>query len=92
MLVLSRKPGQSIVIGENIVVTVLEVRGDQVRLGIEAPRELPVNREEIYALIRAENAAAARASTDVLEGLEELLGGTLAGRPDKSPGETGQEE
>lgn len=92
MLVLARKPGQSIVIGENIVVTVLEVRGDQVRLGIEAPRELPVNREEIHALIRAENAAAARADADALEGLEELLGGTVAARPDKPPGETGQKE
>ncbi|HHW39814.1 MAG TPA: carbon storage regulator CsrA [Syntrophomonadaceae bacterium] len=92
MLVLSRKPGQSIVIGENIVVTVLEARGDQVRLGIEAPRELPVHREEIYALIRAENAAAARAGTDAPEGLEELLGGTVAGRPDRPPGEPGQKE
>lgn len=73
MLVLSRKQGQSIVIGDEIVVTVLEVRGDQVRLGIEAPRELPVNRREIYDLIRAENIAAAQASPDLLQDLDTLI-------------------
>lgn len=60
MLVLSRKPNQSIVISSDIVVTVIEVKGDQVRLGIKAPREVTVHREEVAAEIRAANRAAAR--------------------------------
>ena len=58
MLVLARKVGQSIVISDNIELLVIEVRGDQVRLGIEAPREIPVHRKELLEQIRAENAKA----------------------------------
>lgn len=55
MLVLSRKKNESIVIDERIVITVVEVRGDKVRLGIEAPRDIPIHRSEVYeALRRAE--------------------------------------
>jgi carbon storage regulator len=57
MLVLSRKRDERIVIGDNIVITVVDVRGDKVRLGIEAPPEVPVHRQEILdALKRAEAA------------------------------------
>ncbi len=59
MLVLTRKVNQSIVIGEGIEVVVLEVRGEQVRLGIKAPRDVSVHRKEIYDQILAENEAAA---------------------------------
>ena len=52
MLVLSRKQNESIIINDNIVVTVVEVRGDKVRLGIEAPKEVPVHRREVYDAIR----------------------------------------
>ncbi len=52
MLVLSRKKDESIVICDDIVVTVVEVRGDKVRLGIEAPREVPVHRREVYDKIK----------------------------------------
>lgn len=52
MLVLSRKTGESIVIRDNIVVMVIDVRGDKVRLGIEAPRDVPVHRREIYDAIK----------------------------------------
>ncbi len=52
MLVLSRKKNESIVINDNIVITVVEVRGDKVRLGIEAPREIPVHRSEVYDAIQ----------------------------------------
>ncbi len=48
MLVLSRKLNQSVIINDNIVVTVLRVQGDSVRLGIEAPGEIPVHRQEVY--------------------------------------------
>ncbi|MDH3678844.1 MAG: carbon storage regulator CsrA [Acidimicrobiia bacterium] len=60
MLVLSRKPNQSIVISSDIVVTVIEVKGDQVRLGIKAPREVTIHREEVAAEIRAANREAAQ--------------------------------
>ncbi|MCR4414133.1 MAG: carbon storage regulator CsrA [Thermoguttaceae bacterium] len=52
MLVLSRKQEESIVIGENIVVTVVEIRGDKVRLGITAPREVTVHRREVYDKVK----------------------------------------
>ena len=58
MLVLSRRQGESIVIGNHVTVTVLEVRGDQIRLGIEAPRSVSVHREEVYRRVLEENTAA----------------------------------
>jgi carbon storage regulator len=64
MLVLTRRPNQSIVIGRDVVITVLEVRGDQVRIGIKAPREVTVHREEVYAEIRRENQRAAAVRPD----------------------------
>lgn len=54
MLVLSRKKDESIVIHDNIVITVVEIRGDKVRLGIQAPREVPIHRSEIHAAIQNE--------------------------------------
>jgi carbon storage regulator len=60
MLVLSRQRDESIVIGDNIVVTVVDVRGDKVRLGIEAPREISVHRREVYDAIQRENQQAAQ--------------------------------
>jgi carbon storage regulator len=64
MLVLSRKSGESIVIGNDVVITILEVRGGQIRIGVDAPRNLAVHRAEIYEQVQAENRAAA-ASTDL---------------------------
>jgi len=55
MLVLSRQRDESIVIGENVVVTIVDIRGDKVRLGIEAPGEIPVHRREVYEAIQREN-------------------------------------
>ncbi|MEM1062579.1 MAG: carbon storage regulator CsrA [Planctomycetota bacterium] len=56
MLVLSRKRNESIVIGDDVVVRVIEVRGDKVRLGIEAPREISVHRKEIFDAIQESKA------------------------------------
>ena len=56
MLVLSRKRDERIVIGDNIVITVVEVRGDKVRLGIEAPSEVPVHRQEVLDAMRRNSA------------------------------------
>ena len=69
MLVLTRKVNQSIIIGDDIEIIVLEVRGEQIRLGIKAPREIIVHRKEIYEQILEENRAAAKIDPeDVPEG------------------------
>ncbi len=54
MLVLSRKKDEKIIIGDNITIMVIEIRGDKVRLGIEAPREVTVHRQEVYEAIQRE--------------------------------------
>lgn len=58
MLVLTRRANQSIIIGTDIIVTVLEIRGDQVRLGITAPRNVSVHREEVFVEIQRETSEA----------------------------------
>lgn len=55
MLVLSRQRDESIMIGDDIVITIVDIRGDKVRLGIEAPKEIPVHRQEVYEAIEREN-------------------------------------
>lgn len=52
MLVLSRKVNETIIINDNIVITVVDIRGDKVRLGIEAPKDVPVHRQEVYDAIK----------------------------------------
>lgn len=58
MLVLSRQRDESIIIGDDIIVTVVDIRGDKVRLGIQAPTEIPVHRQEVYEAIQRENSSA----------------------------------
>jgi carbon storage regulator len=65
VLVLTRKNKESITIGNDIRITVLEIRGSQVRIGIEAPRDTPVNRTEVYELILQENINASKAPSDL---------------------------
>jgi carbon storage regulator len=60
MLVLSRQRDQTIVIGDDIEITVVDIRGDKVRLGINAPSHVPVHRKEVYEAIKRENRAAAK--------------------------------
>jgi carbon storage regulator len=64
MLVLSRQRDESIMIGDNVVVTIVDVRGDRVRLGIEAPREVSVHRREVYEAIQRENQQATQIDLD----------------------------
>ncbi len=60
MLVLSRHRDESIMIGDDIVVTIVDIRGDKVRLGIDAPSDIPVHRQEVYDAIQRENRKAAQ--------------------------------
>ncbi len=60
MLVLTRKPGESIRIGDDISIVVIEIQRGQVKIAIDAPRDIPVHREEIYELVQDENVKAAR--------------------------------
>ena len=66
MLVLSRKINESIVINSDIVITVVEIRGDKIRLGIDAPRDVPVHRQEVYEAIHG--TAASPTATKVADG------------------------
>lgn len=59
MLVLTRKPGEAIQIGESVSLTILEIRGNQVKIGIEAPDDVTVYREELFRIVREQNTRAA---------------------------------
>lgn len=72
MLALSRKKGESLILNNNIEVTVLEIKGEQVKLGITAPKEVPVYRKEVYTQIRESNKASN--DTDGMAALKDLLG------------------
>ncbi|WLD92971.1 carbon storage regulator CsrA [Alkalihalobacillus sp. AL-G] len=69
MLVLTRKPNQSIQIGEDIEIMVLGIDGDQIKLGINAPKEIDIHRKEVYLSIQDENNNAASTSSDLLQKL-----------------------
>ena len=70
MLALSRKKGEALIINNNIEVTILEIKGDQVKIGISAPKEVPVYRKEVYVQIQEANKVAAEVDgLDALKGL-----------------------
>ncbi len=71
MLALTRKKGESLIVNNNVEITVLEVRGDQVKIGIKAPKDVSIYRKEIYEQIQKENEEAMNA--DGLEALKNLL-------------------
>lgn len=73
MLVLSRRTGESVVIGDDITVTVLEVRGDIVRIGIDAPRSVRVNRAELLEQLQESNQASASPAEDTVAALAQAL-------------------
>ena len=66
MLIITRRAGQKIMLGDDITVNVMEIVGNTVRLGVEAPKRLPVYREEIWAAVKEENQASASADADSL--------------------------
>ncbi|MCY9591692.1 carbon storage regulator [Paenibacillus chitinolyticus] len=74
MLILSRLKGEKIMIGQDIVLTVLDVAGDQVRIGIEAPKDIPIHREEIYKAIQTENQAAVKMDLNAASLLKAVKG------------------
>jgi carbon storage regulator len=73
MLVLTRRAGESVMIGDDVVITVLEARGDVIRLGIQAPRDVQVHREEVWRELQAVNREAASPTEDAVRALNELL-------------------
>ena len=79
MLVLSRQRDETIMIGDDIEVTVVDIRGDKVRLGINAPKEISVHRKEVYDAIRRENRAAAQVKPEDLSGLGKIGGAGAQG-------------
>ena len=74
MLILTRKSGESITIGDDVKITVVEVKGKQVRIGIDAPRSYMIHREEVYLSIQEENRRAAKESPISVAGLKNLFG------------------
>ena len=74
MLALARKVNQSIMIGNNVEITILEIKGDQIKIGINAPKSVPIYRKEIYVQIQEENKKAAGEEVDV-EALKTLING-----------------
>jgi len=91
MLILTRKPGESLYIGDEIKVTIVEIKGNQIRVGIEAPVNLRIYREEIYVQILEENVKAAESSGVPVEGLEGLSD-AWRGRKGDSEAPSGGEE
>ncbi|RYP85025.1 carbon storage regulator [Nocardioides guangzhouensis] len=73
MLVLSRRPGESVVLGDDITITVLEVRGDVVRVGIDAPRSLKVHRAELLVQLEESNRESASPSDDAVASIARAL-------------------
>ena len=74
MLILTRKSGESITIGDDVKITIVEVKGKQVRIGIDAPRCYMIHREEVYLSIQEENRRAAKESPLSVAGLKHLFG------------------
>lgn len=80
MLILARRPDESIMIGDEIEISVVEVKGDQVKLGVKAPRRIKVFRKEVYEAIQEENKAAA-ASTPDLKNLGDIFKASSGNKP-----------
>lgn len=86
MLVLSRQRDETIMIGDDIEITVVDIRGDKVRLGITAPNTVPVHRKEVYEAIQRENREASKVRMEDLSNLPQGPAGSPAGRTPMRPG------
>jgi carbon storage regulator len=73
MLILSRRLNECIMIGDDIEISVVDIKGDQIKIGIQAPRSIKIYRKEVYRAIQEENIAAARAEPAALPSLDSLL-------------------
>ena len=73
MLALSRKPGESVIIGNDIEVTILEVKGEQVKVGIKAPQSIAIYRKELFEQIQESNREASKISEDVMKNLNKIF-------------------
>ncbi len=85
MLILARRINESIMIGDQVEISVVDIKGDQVKLGINAPKQVKVYRREVYRSIQEENVAAAKAAPESLPALDGLLSGL--GEPPAKPTE-----
>ena len=81
MLVLSRRVGESVVVGDDVTITVLEVRGDVVRIGIDAPRSVAVHRAELLEQLETSNRDAASPSEDAVASLSKALSSRQGRKP-----------
>jgi len=90
MLVLSRQKDETIMIGDDVEITIVDIRGDKVRLGITAPPHIPVHRKEVYEAIQRENRAAARLRPDQLPRVESLAKRRKKPKPQDAEGPPGQ--
>lgn len=74
MLALSRKPGESVIIGNDIELTILEVKGEQVKVGIKAPQSVAIYRKELFEQIQESNREASKISEDAMKNLNKIFG------------------
>jgi len=91
MLILARRIGESIMVGDQVEISVVDIKGDQVKLGIKAPPQVKVYRREVYAAIQEENRVAASGAPERLPEIDELLRGQSRGTvpAHEEPGDTG---
>lgn len=73
MLALSRKPGESVIIGNDIEITILEVKGEQVKVGIKAPQSVAIYRKELFEQIQESNREASKISEDAMKNLNKIF-------------------
>ncbi|TKH06878.1 carbon storage regulator CsrA [Peribacillus simplex] len=73
MLVLTRKPNEAIMIGDDIEITILSVEGEQIKLGINAPKNVDIHRKEIYLSIQQENSEASKTESNLLKNINEYF-------------------
>jgi len=92
MLILSRKLNESIMIGDQIEVSIVDIRGDQVKLGIQAPKNIKVYRQEVYQAIQKENIEAVKSRPELILSLDNLLDTASEEKPGEKSGKKSSEK